>query len=232
MSALMNTYPEQRVTFVRGAGSRLYDVDGKEYLDFLGGLAVTALGHAHPAVADAVAEQARTLLHVSNLFGTTVGPEVAAIVEGSPYFASGLVQEAALELVSARSLRGAARNESAGRALRTLERARQRPQLAGRSGAERDRQALALDSGHLAVLYNLGLVLHEAGRFGEAEAAFNRLLVLDPADVDALFHKGALLERRVLGLESWAGTARAAGLEGARAAMRAFRPALRRLLQV
>jgi acetylornithine/N-succinyldiaminopimelate aminotransferase len=74
MSSLMNNYPPQPVTFVRGEGSRLWDVDGKAYLDFLGGLAVTSLGHGHPAVADAVAEQARTLVHVSNLFGTTIGP--------------------------------------------------------------------------------------------------------------------------------------------------------------
>jgi acetylornithine/N-succinyldiaminopimelate aminotransferase len=79
---LMNTYPPHTVTFVRGEGTRLWDVDGREYLDFLSGLAVTGLGHAHPAVADAIAEQARTLLHVSNLFGTTVGPEVAATLDG------------------------------------------------------------------------------------------------------------------------------------------------------
>jgi acetylornithine/N-succinyldiaminopimelate aminotransferase len=79
---LMGTYPPQAVTFVRGKGSRLWDEDGREYLDFLGGLAVTSLGHAHPEVADAIAEQARTLLHVSNLFGTTVGPEVAATIDG------------------------------------------------------------------------------------------------------------------------------------------------------
>ncbi|HEX2048698.1 MAG TPA: acetylornithine transaminase [Acidimicrobiales bacterium] len=78
---LMPNYPPQPVTFVRGEGSRLWDVDGKVYLDFLGGLAVTSLGHAHPAVADAVAAQARTLLHVSNLFGTTVGPEVAETLD-------------------------------------------------------------------------------------------------------------------------------------------------------
>ncbi len=77
----MNTYPPQPVTFVRGEGTYLYDVDGKRYLDFLSGLAVTSLGHSHPAVADAVAEQARTLLHVSNLYGTTVGPEVAATLD-------------------------------------------------------------------------------------------------------------------------------------------------------
>jgi acetylornithine/N-succinyldiaminopimelate aminotransferase len=81
MSALMNNYPPQPVTFVRGEGSRLWDVDGKVYLDFLGGLAVTSLGHAHPVVVDAVAEQARTLWHVCNLYGTTVGPEVAATLD-------------------------------------------------------------------------------------------------------------------------------------------------------
>jgi acetylornithine/N-succinyldiaminopimelate aminotransferase len=81
MTFLMNNYPPQPVTFVRGEGSRLWDVEGKAYLDFLGGLAVTSLGHAHPAVADAVGEQARTLLHVCNLFGTTIGPEVAETLD-------------------------------------------------------------------------------------------------------------------------------------------------------
>jgi predicted acetylornithine/succinylornithine family transaminase len=78
---LMNTYPPRPVTFVRGEGSLLFDEKNKRYLDFLSGLAVTALGHAHPAVADALAEQARTLLHTSNLFGTTVGPEVATTLD-------------------------------------------------------------------------------------------------------------------------------------------------------
>jgi predicted acetylornithine/succinylornithine family transaminase len=77
----MNTYPPQAVTFVRGAGSRLWDDTGKPYLDFLSGLAVTSLGHSHPAVADALAEQAKTLLHVSNLFGTEPGREVAATLD-------------------------------------------------------------------------------------------------------------------------------------------------------
>jgi predicted acetylornithine/succinylornithine family transaminase len=81
MEHLMPTYPEPAVTFVRGEGSRLYDGDGRAYLDFLCGIAVTSLGHAHPAVADAVCEQARTLLHVSNLYGTTIGPEVAATLD-------------------------------------------------------------------------------------------------------------------------------------------------------
>jgi predicted acetylornithine/succinylornithine family transaminase len=77
----MPTYPPPPVTFVRGQGTELWDDEGKRYLDFLGGLAVTSLGHSHPAVAEAIAVQARTLLHVSNLFGTTVGPEVASTID-------------------------------------------------------------------------------------------------------------------------------------------------------
>ena len=80
-SALMHNYAEPPVTFVRGEGSRLFDTEGRPYLDFLSGLAVTSLGHAHPVVADAIAEQARTLSHVSNLFGNTVGPEVAVTLD-------------------------------------------------------------------------------------------------------------------------------------------------------
>ncbi len=80
-SALMQTYAEPAVTFVRGQGSALFDTSGRQYLDFLSGLAVTSLGHAHPVVADAVAEQARTLCHVSNLFGNVIGPEVAATLD-------------------------------------------------------------------------------------------------------------------------------------------------------
>ncbi|MHB8682060.1 MAG: aspartate aminotransferase family protein [Acidimicrobiales bacterium] len=80
-SALMHTYPDPPVTFVRGEGSWLWDTDGKRYLDFLGGLAVTSLGHCHPVVAAALAEQATTLLHVSNLFGNVVAPEVARTID-------------------------------------------------------------------------------------------------------------------------------------------------------
>ena len=80
-SPLMATYPAPPVTFVRGDGSYLYDTDGKRYLDCLSGLAVTSLGHAHPAVASALAAQASTLLHVSNLFGTEVGPAVARTLD-------------------------------------------------------------------------------------------------------------------------------------------------------
>jgi acetylornithine/N-succinyldiaminopimelate aminotransferase len=77
----MPTYGAPRVQFVRGEGSWLWDRDGTRYLDFLSGLAVTSLGHAHPAVADAIADQARTLVHVSNLFGTEPGAEVAITLD-------------------------------------------------------------------------------------------------------------------------------------------------------
>jgi predicted acetylornithine/succinylornithine family transaminase len=77
----MATYPPTSVTFVRGRGTELWDSEGKRYLDFLSGLSVTSLGHAHPDVAEAIAAQARTLLHVSNLFGTEPGLEVAATLD-------------------------------------------------------------------------------------------------------------------------------------------------------
>ncbi len=74
---VMQTYGRLPVAFVRGEGTRLWDSEGKQYLDFLSGLAVTSLGHAHPEVADAIAQQARTLLHVSNLYYNEVQPHVA-----------------------------------------------------------------------------------------------------------------------------------------------------------
>lgn len=67
---LMSTYPVPKAEFVRGQGTALFDVDGNAYLDFLCGLGVTNLGHGHAAVTAAVAEQAATLVHTSNLFVT------------------------------------------------------------------------------------------------------------------------------------------------------------------
>ncbi|MGH9267836.1 MAG: aminotransferase class III-fold pyridoxal phosphate-dependent enzyme, partial [Acidimicrobiales bacterium] len=81
MSLLMTTYPPQPVTFVRGEGAWLFDGDGRRYLDFLSGLGVTSLGHAHPAVAAALADQAGRLLHVSNLFGSLPQHDVAASLD-------------------------------------------------------------------------------------------------------------------------------------------------------
>ena len=77
----MPTYGVPSVQFVSGSGVRLIDRDGNSYLDFLSGIAVTGLGHAHPEIADAIAEQARTLVHVSNLFGTVPGAEVAITLD-------------------------------------------------------------------------------------------------------------------------------------------------------
>ncbi|WP_186778901.1 acetylornithine transaminase [Streptomyces salinarius] len=65
---LMNNYGTPRLPLVRGEGARLWDADGTEYLDFVGGIAVNALGHAHPAVVEAVSRQIASLGHVSNLF--------------------------------------------------------------------------------------------------------------------------------------------------------------------
>ncbi len=75
---VMQTYGRLPVAFVRGSGTTLWDSEGNEYLDFLTGLAVTSLGHSHPEVAAAIADQARTLLHVSNLYYNDVQPKVAA----------------------------------------------------------------------------------------------------------------------------------------------------------
>ena len=65
---LMATYGRQAISFVRGRGAYLYTADGIEYLDALTGIAVCGLGHAHPVIAEAIAEQAATLIHTSNLF--------------------------------------------------------------------------------------------------------------------------------------------------------------------
>jgi predicted acetylornithine/succinylornithine family transaminase len=65
---VLGTYRRLPVLFVRGEGSRLYDADGREYLDLVSGIGVASLGHAHPGLAAAVAEQARTLVQTSNLY--------------------------------------------------------------------------------------------------------------------------------------------------------------------
>jgi predicted acetylornithine/succinylornithine family transaminase len=78
---LMPTYPAPSVQFVRGRGAELWDREGRRYLDCLAGLAVVSLGHANAEVADAIAEQARTLVHVSNLYGTEPGADVARTLD-------------------------------------------------------------------------------------------------------------------------------------------------------
>ena len=75
--AVMATYARNPVEFVRGAGTRLWDDEGNEYLDFLTGISVAQLGHCHPSVVEAVREQAGRLMHVGNLFYTEPGMRLA-----------------------------------------------------------------------------------------------------------------------------------------------------------
>jgi len=67
-ACVMKTYGRLQMALVRGKGARVWDAEGREYLDFVGGLAVNSLGHCHPAVTRAIADQAETLMHVSNLY--------------------------------------------------------------------------------------------------------------------------------------------------------------------
>ena len=75
--ALMNTYGVPRVALTRGQGAVLTDADGKEYVDFLAGIAVNILGHAHPAIIEAVTTQLSILGHVSNLYASEPAIELA-----------------------------------------------------------------------------------------------------------------------------------------------------------
>ncbi|HET6473880.1 MAG TPA: aspartate aminotransferase family protein [Pseudomonadales bacterium] len=77
MTALMDTYARLPVAFERGEGAYLYDEQGNKYLDALGGLAVTGLGHAHPRVTAAIASQAAKLMHTSNLYRVSLQETLA-----------------------------------------------------------------------------------------------------------------------------------------------------------
>lgn len=77
VSAMMDNYGTPPISLVRGEGARVWDADGREYLDLLGGIAVNLLGHAHPAIVDAVSRQVATLGHTSNLVINPVAVELA-----------------------------------------------------------------------------------------------------------------------------------------------------------
>ena len=77
ITALMPVYPRSGVRPVRGEGCYLYGEDGAQYLDMAGGIAVNALGHGHPKLVEAIATQAATLMHVSNLYGSPQGEHLA-----------------------------------------------------------------------------------------------------------------------------------------------------------
>ncbi len=81
---VMKTYTRYPITLERGSGCRVWDTEGREYLDFVAGIATCTLGHAHPAMVEAVTKQIQTLHHVSNLYYTTAQGELAKwLVENS-----------------------------------------------------------------------------------------------------------------------------------------------------
>ena len=77
---IMNTYRRVPIALVKGEGARLWDANGKEYLDFVAGIAVCNLGHSHPNVVKAIKKQAKNLMHVSNLYYTQPQGEVARLL--------------------------------------------------------------------------------------------------------------------------------------------------------
>ena len=74
----MPVFGAPEIMFERGQGTELWDVHGKRYLDFLAGIAVVSLGHANPVIAEAISDQARRLLHVSNFFTNPVAAKAAS----------------------------------------------------------------------------------------------------------------------------------------------------------
>ncbi|WP_137846189.1 acetylornithine transaminase [Microbacterium sp. 2FI] len=119
---LVKSFGDRMAMFVRGEGAYVWDADGKRYLDFLAGIAVNSLGHAHPVFVNAIATQAATLSHVSNYFATPPQLELAAQLKrlagtgesGRVYFGNSGAEanEAAFKLAR---LHGAATESSAGR---------------------------------------------------------------------------------------------------------------------
>jgi len=91
--SIVPTYARFPLAFVRGKGSRLWDMEGREYLDFGTGIAVCSIGHAHPALAEAIARQAQTLIHTSNFYHTEpqaalAGKLVSLLGPGKCFFAN------------------------------------------------------------------------------------------------------------------------------------------------
>lgn len=84
-SVFIGTYSRFPAAMVKGSGCRLWDADGREYLDFLAGIAVCSLGHCHPRVTEAICRQAGTLVHVSNLFHTAPQIELAELLTANSF---------------------------------------------------------------------------------------------------------------------------------------------------
>jgi acetylornithine aminotransferase len=77
---LMGTYARQPISIVRGRGTKVYDLEGREYVDFVGGIAVNILGHAHPDLVLAIQKQAAQLIHTSNLYYTQPQAKLAQML--------------------------------------------------------------------------------------------------------------------------------------------------------
>jgi acetylornithine aminotransferase/acetylornithine/N-succinyldiaminopimelate aminotransferase len=84
-AVFIGNYARNPIGLVKGSGCKLYDADGREYLDFLSGIAVCALGHCHPAVTEAVCKQMQELVHVSNLFYTGPQTELAELLTANSF---------------------------------------------------------------------------------------------------------------------------------------------------
>jgi acetylornithine/N-succinyldiaminopimelate aminotransferase len=118
-ASMMRTLPTPPLMLVRGEGCRVWDSEGAEYLDFLAGIAVNSLGHAHPVLVDAVSRQIATLAHVSNYFATPPEIELAerlkrltgAGIEGRVFFGNSGAEanEAAFKLARRNRRSGASR---------------------------------------------------------------------------------------------------------------------------
>ncbi|RYZ98278.1 MAG: aminotransferase class III-fold pyridoxal phosphate-dependent enzyme, partial [Moraxellaceae bacterium] len=102
MATLMNTYGTRTLTLTKGEGSRVWDENGKSYLDAISGIAVCGLGYSHPAVTKAICEQAAMLMHTSNLYNIPNQQKLADL----------LIQQSGLEKVFF-SNSGAEANEAA-----------------------------------------------------------------------------------------------------------------------
>ena len=77
---VFDTYGRIKTVFVKGRGTKLWDEEGREYTDFLAGIAVCSLGHCHPEITAALTEQASTLVHVSNLYYTKPQADLAQML--------------------------------------------------------------------------------------------------------------------------------------------------------
>lgn len=77
---LMQTYARQPLSIQRGRGSKVYDMEGREYIDFVGGIAVNILGHGHPDLVQAIQRQAAQLIHISNLYYTEPQVKLAQVL--------------------------------------------------------------------------------------------------------------------------------------------------------